>query len=251
VKATFRVQGVHVERWDPFTGRVTRENAESLADGTSVALDLEAYGSRIFVLTKRTLPVRPAAGSEGGLPPAIELSGGWSVRFGNDAQTVCMDKLRSWTETENTRYFSGVATYEKRVTVPAQMLDDGLVVRVDFGPSKPVAADARRAHVEVWLDAPVREAAVVYVNGKRAGSAWCPPYGVELSGLLKPGENEIRIEVANLAVNYMADFARRPLPNYAALIARYGNRFQPQEMNLIQPVPAGLMGPIRIIATKP
>ena len=30
--------------------------------------------------------------------------------------------------------------------------------------------------MQTWLDGPVREAAVVYVNGKRAGSVWCPPY---------------------------------------------------------------------------
>jgi hypothetical protein len=73
---------------------------------------------------------------------------------------------------------------------------------------------------------------------------------VELTGLLKEGENDLRIEVANLAVNYMSDFARRPLPDYSELMVRFGNRFQPQEMNLIHPVPAGLMGPIRIIATE-
>ena len=48
---------------------------------------------------------------------------------------------------------------------------------------------------------PVREAAVVYVNGQRAGAAWCPPYQVELTGLLKPGVNEIKVVVGNLATN--------------------------------------------------
>ena len=27
--------------------------------------------------------------------------------------------------------------------------------------------------MQAWLDAPVREAAVVYINGQRAGSVWC------------------------------------------------------------------------------
>jgi hypothetical protein len=231
------------------TGRIVRENSESLANGTSVTIDLEPYGSRVFVLTKRTLPT-PIVRSNRVLPPAVALDGGWTVRFGKDAQPVSMDKLRSWTANADTRYFSGVATYEKRVTVPERMIDNGLAVRLDFGPSKPVEVDAGRSHVQAWLDAPVREAAVVYINGKRAGSTWCPPYNVELTGLLKEGENDLRIEVANLAVNYMSDFARRPLPDYSELMVRFGNRFQPQEMNLIHPVPAGLMGPIRIIATE-
>ena len=50
------------------------------------------------------------------------------------------------------------------------------------------------------------------------------------------------------AVNFMAG---HPLPDYKALIAKYGDRFQAQDMNLIQPVPAGLLGPIQLIATAP
>ena len=92
----------------------------------------------------------------------------------------------------------------------------------------------------------VREAAVVYVNDRRAGSVWCPPYSVEVTGLVKPGENNIRIEVANLAMNYMAG---RKLPDYRLLNLRYGERFQPQDMDKVQPVTAGLLGPIRLIAT--
>ena len=45
----------------------------------------------------------------------------------------------------------------------------------------------------------MREAAVVYVNGQRAGSVWHPPYSVEVGALLRPGENKIRIVAANLA----------------------------------------------------
>jgi hypothetical protein len=49
--------------------------------------------------------------------------------------------------------------------------------------------------------------------------------------------------VANLALNAMA---AHPLPDYTALNARYGERFQPQEMNEIRAIPAGLMGPITL-----
>jgi hypothetical protein len=99
------------------------------------------------------------------------------------------------------------------------------------------------SRLQARIDPPVREAAVVYVNGRRAGAVWCPPYTVDVTGLLKRGENEIRIDVANLAVNFMAG---RPLPDYKALNARYGERFQPQDMDQIQPVTSGLLGPIRL-----
>ena len=98
------------------------------------------------------------------------------------------------------------------------------------------------------LDAPVREAAIVYVNDQRVGSVWCPPYAIDVTGKLKAGENKIRIEVANLAVNYMASI-KLPNYDYAGVTEKYGNRFQPQDLNLIQPLPSGLLGPVRLVAT--
>jgi hypothetical protein len=280
VKATFRIHGRQAESWDPMTGQVAAvkiiEHDES---GTSINLDLQPYASQIIVFTNRSLPVRLPATQVASLPPPIDLSSDWSVSFGKDAKPVVMDKLSSWTDNPDTRYFSGVAVYEKRVTVPAEMLQKGVGVQMVFGQSKPKVqggsedtrapmditeppraesdtAEAMRApakpgpRMQAFLDAPVREAAVVYVNGKRAGSIWCPPYQVDLTGLLHSGENQIRIEVANLAVNYMADFKNHPLPNYKELKKKFGDRFQPQDMKKIKPVPAGLLGPITIVAEE-
>jgi hypothetical protein len=98
--------------------------------------------------------------------------------------------------------------------------------------------------MQAWLGAPVRDAAVVWVNGTRAGSVWCPPYALDLTESLHAGVNEIRIEVAKLAVNAMAG---RPLPSYRLLNARYGTRFEPQDMDKVHPVPAGLVGEIRLV----
>ena len=139
-----------------------------------------------------------------------------------------------------------VATYEKQIVVPASMLQDGLTVRLDFGEGKPEQPVTLRSGMQAWLDSPVAEAAVVYINGQKAGSIWCPPYSVDVAGYLRPGENNIRIIVWNLAINHMAG---RALPDYRLLNLRYGERFQPQDMDKVQPVPAGLLGPIRLIAT--
>jgi hypothetical protein len=85
----------------------------------------------------------------------------------------------------------------------------------------------------------------VYINGKRAGSVWRPPYEVAAGNLLHEGENQVRIVVANLAINQMA---KGPLPDYKALNAKYGERFQPQDMGNLQPLASGLLGPVRLIA---
>jgi ubiquinone biosynthesis protein Coq4 len=97
--------------------------------------------------------------------------------------------------------------------------------------------------MRAWLESPVREAAVVYVNGQRVGSVWHAPYEIEIGALLHAGENNIRIVVANLAINEMS---RDPLPDYKLLNGRYGERFQPQDLLNLQPLPAGLLGPVRL-----
>jgi len=242
IKATFRVTGMKPEWWDPFSGAVTAAKIKtSSGPGTTVALDLEPYGSRVLVFSKRALPAPVDDISIVGL--AIDLNTGWRVSFGETAKT--MDQLRSWTDDEATRFFSGTATYEKDVTVPEVFLKPGMTARLDFGEGKPLPEQNLRAGMQAWLDAPVRDAAVIYINERRVGSVWCPPYALDVTSFLRPGNNTIRIVVANTALNYMAG---RRLPDYRLLNLRYGERFQPQDMDKIQPLPSGLLGPIRLMS---
>jgi len=241
VKASFRVEGMQPEWWNPLTGRIQpAEVLERPAGATVVAMDLEPYGSRLLVFTRRSLP---RAGGGPAAPAPIDLSSGWRVTFSPNAQPVQMEKLRSWTEDEATLYYSGLAAYEKDVTVPASLLQSGLTVRLDLGEGKPTTQVGPR--LQALLDAPVRDAAVVYVNDRRAGAVWCPPFSVDVTGLLKAGSNRIRIVVANTAINYMAGHA---LPDYRLLNLRYGVRFEPQDLNDLRPLPSGLLGAIQLVA---
>jgi len=155
-----------------------------------------------------------------------------------------MQELTSWTDNDVTRYFSGVATYEKDIELTADVLRDNASLRIDFGPGSAMPIQALRNGMRAWHEAPIREAAVVYVNDKRAGALWCPPYSIDVTGMLRPGANKIRVTVANTAMNYMAGHS---LPDYRLLNLRYGERFQPQDMDKVQPLPSGLLGPIRLI----
>jgi len=155
-----------------------------------------------------------------------------------------MRQLTSWTDSDATRYFSGVATYEKDVEIPADVIRDNQQLKLDFGPGSAIPIQTLRNGMQAWYDGPIRDAAVVYINDKRAGSLWCPPYSIDVTGMLRPGANKIRVMVANTAINYMAGHS---LPDYRLLNLRYGERFQPQDMDKVQPVPSGLLGPIRLI----
>jgi hypothetical protein len=114
---------------------------------------------------------------------------------------------------------------------------------LSFGDGVPVPETPQRNGMRAWLESPVREAAQVFINGRLAGSVWQPPYELEVQ--MRKGENQIRVVVANLAINALAG---QTLPDYKELIAKYGDRFQPQDLDNLKPLPAGLIGPIKLTA---
>jgi hypothetical protein len=252
VEAAFRVEGMQPEIWNAMSGDVSSATVtEKSAGSTTIHLNLEPYGSTIVAFTKRNLPAPKISPAVAVVPQPVDLSSGWTVRFGKDGDPVAMDKLASWTSLKDKINFSGVATYEKTITVAPEMLKDGLSVSFDFGQatvSQPGSeGQDGGARFRAALNPPVREAAILYLNDQRVGSVWCPPYLIDVTGKLKSGENKIRIEVGNLAVNYMASI-KLPNYDYEGVTRQFGNRFQPQNMNLIQPLPSGLLGPVRLVA---
>ncbi len=102
--------------------------------------------------------------------------------------------------------------------------------------------------MRAYLEGPVREVALVCVNDKLAGYIWRPPYRVDLSRDLKPGGNQIRIEVGNTAINRLAEGS---MPNYRLLRDRYGVEFDPQGMNDLEPLPSGILGKLALIKYGP
>jgi hypothetical protein len=246
-KATFRIDGMEPDWWDPMTGRVQPASVvERGASSVSLALELAPYESRVLVFSRRARPSPPASPVIAGQPQEIDLSTGWQVTFGDNGTPVKMDTLRSWTDDEKTRYYSGLAAYEKTFSLPGNFLSKGVRAVLDFGEGKPTAPQSQRTNgMRALFEGPVREAAVVTVNGRRAGSVWCPPYSVDVTEFLKSSENKIRIVVGNTAINHMAGHA---LPDYRLLNLRYGERFQAQDMDKVQPVEAGLLGSIRLLS---
>jgi hypothetical protein len=248
VDATFRVTARRAQQWNPLTGQIAPIALRRPAgqSGGTVALDLAPYESTVIVFPAAGAgsTTEPVAG-RGTLPPPLDISTGWSVTFGPAGAPAEWPMLRSWTDDEATQYFSGTARYEKTVEVPAAMPGRGRSLHLDLGAPKAIAVGGPRARVQAWIDAPVRDAPVVLVHSQRAGSVWCPPYTVDVTPFVRPGRNLIRIDVANLAVNEMAG---RALPDYRLLNLRYGTRFEPQDMDKVRPLPAGLFGPIRLVA---
>lgn len=90
-------------------------------------------------------------------------------------------QLQSWTKT-GLAWFSGTAIYEKTFSLPQTFTLEGVVL--DLGKVSSVAK--------------------VQVNGREAGTLVWSPYRLDITALLKPGENRLRIWVTNTEANARA-----------------------------------------------
>jgi hypothetical protein len=212
-------------------------------------LRLAAYQSRILLLHD-DVSLRHAASDQGSAREnsdvVSDLSTHWKIKFGANGEEEDMPNLDSWTRMPGRLYFSGVATYRRTIVLSSKELNGKrLFLEFGVGKSLPEATEnVNHPGMQALLDPPIRDAAVIYINGKRAGSLWHPPYELEITSQIKPGRNEIEVHVANTAINLLAG---QSLPEYRLLSARYGRRFVPQDLDHLQPLPSGLLGRVELI----
>jgi hypothetical protein len=120
------------------------------------------------------------------LPAPQEMPGEWNLSFPPNwgaPPSVTLGKLISWTDHTNdgVRYFSGTATYEKEIEIPAERVSAGR---------------------ELWLDlGAVKNFAEVSLNGQDLGVLWKPPFRVNVTATAKPGANKLAVKVTNLWPN--------------------------------------------------
>ena len=109
------------------------------------------------------------------------------------------------------------------------------------------------AAAEDWLLSlgDVRESARVRINGREVATLWAVPYRCFIGPYLRPGKNTLEVEVTNLPANRIADMDRRGVKwrifkdiNMAALGYKKGTYAG------WQPVPSGLLGPVRIVPVR-
>ena len=91
----------------------------------------------------------------------------------------------------------------------------------------------------------MREAALVRVNGRAAGTVWTAPWRIDIAALLRDGDNEVEVTVMNGAGNALS--AKLP-PDPRLLTMRYGERFVDQDRQNLAPAPSGLLGRITLLA---
>jgi hypothetical protein len=116
----------------------------------------------------------------------LEISGPWQVtfppNFGAPAEVTLPGLISLHQHSDpGVKYFSGTATYSKQIIVPPCALSSGLDLYLDLG----------------W----VHVMAQVRVNGRNLGLLWKPPFRMDITGAVRPGENKLEVLVTNNWVN--------------------------------------------------
>jgi hypothetical protein len=242
VSAKFRTQQSHAEIWDPMTGKIS---GLELKDGEA-QLNFEPYASRVVIFRSDAAVVANTRSDVG----SINLSADWKVTIGKNTNIITLPY--SWSADASTQFFSGTATFTKNLTLSSAEAASHLYL--DFGDAAPAEREALTAHTlrgysfAALVTPPIREAATVFVNDKRAGSLWAPPYKVDVTGLLKTGANSIRVEVYNTAINELAEGGK--LANVDAVTEQYGLRFKLQDFDNLKPLPSGILSPVKLVIER-
>ena len=239
----FRSTHRSIEAWNPDGAVLLQKDS-----GSSLPVNLAPYESRLYLLDDQKADsveycsrfLEPSSTCKE--KQLADLSAGWQIRFTDHGPSQLLPHLASWSELPGRKFYSGEAVYSRTFTVTPSS-DPASTLFLDFGNGMPTV-DRRPPNapgIHALLDPPIREAAIIFVNGKRVGSLWHPPYRISIADAVRSGENQIEVHVYNTAINLLAG---QPPRDYTALRAKYGRRFDPQDMDNLQPIPSGLIGTV-------
>ena len=223
--ATFRVQDMQPELWNPTTSEVRYLPQFKMLNGTtSLPMTMNPYESAFIVFRKPAIKLE--AGTNFPDPELITcVNGPWTIEFeenrGGPKDPIITEQLFDWIDSENPqiRHFSGTARYTASFTI-------------DSLPKNPVYIDLGNVMVM----------AKVYINGHDAGGVWTSPYQLNITHLLKEGDNTVEIEVVNCWRNRMIGECSMPKRHrFTYNCASRIDADSPLQSS-------GLLGPVKIIS---
>ena len=278
IDVTFRVAGRVPELWHPDTGVIEMLALWQETPGrTTVTLSMDSNGS-VFVVfaipadeSRRVVGLFPQApgtsidalrllqspaGIEaiasapgswllelasgrrlplevGIVPEPLTLQGPWLLTFPErlpKSLRLRLPELVSWADLSPpaARYFSGTAEYSQDFDVPPALLAPDHRLQLDLGA--------------------VRELAEVEVNGNDLGVLWKPPFIVDITRVIRPGRNSLRVRVTNTWRNRIIGDYAKPTEERTTFIdpmLRLGKPWLPGGPGTTLS-PAGLLGPVTL-----
>jgi hypothetical protein len=228
VAPIFRVdKNVKPQLWDAVSGEIRAlPDFEITENGIKVPLKMKVAQSWFVVFVEGNKSVAKPTNSKNfpAFKKVMELKEPFTVDFLNKdigpKDSVVFNDLKDWSVSENEqiKYYSGSARYTTTFTI-----------------------DEFAENEELYLNlGNLSVMAKVKLNGKELGGVWIAPYRLNISEVLKKGENKLEIEVVNLWRNQLIkDKQRAEEEKYTWLVI---DDIKPKSK--LQP--SGLLGPVVI-----
>ncbi|OGV65430.1 MAG: hypothetical protein A2283_18075 [Lentisphaerae bacterium RIFOXYA12_FULL_48_11] len=167
------------------------------------------------------------------LPPPIEITGTWQVKFIQGGPSLPasfrVSKLDSWTNLgdNDSRIFAGTACYSINFDAPSQSAEEWIL---DLGI--------------------VCESARIRLNGHDLGTLILSPFSVVVDKL-KQKNNELEIEVTNLSANRVRDLDLRGIQWRTFKDINFVNiNYKPFDASKWPLRDSGLLGPVKLIPAR-
>ena len=231
VEVAFRITGKVPEIWDPATGEMNEAESWHIKDGrTTVRQHFDSAESLFFVFrkeagkheagaaTRKTFKVEPLAVLDTWtlyFPP--KLGAPDSIKM-NDLASLSLHFV------PGIKYFSGTVAYRNRFTLK-ELPQTGKII-LNLGSVYNLA--------EVWI------------NNEKLGVLWKPPFNIDITRVVRRGENDIRVDVTNTWKNRLIGDAGLPKQERIGWTLARETWFDPAT----QPEPAGLLGPLQLIHNR-
>ena len=173
-----------------------------------------------------------------GIPGEFEINGPWGLTLESPvfpAVEKTLSELDSWTESADTKHFSGTGIYRLAFDVPSVYVKKDVKVLLDLGD--------------------VGDLAHVLLNGQDIGTRWMHGQKLDVTNALKRGRNSIEIRVVNTLINCVSGLSELP-PVPDDVRARFGDGLDDanspaQRLIGFEPLPrSGLLGPVRLVPMK-
>ncbi len=208
--------------WNPMDGSCENIFTEENGDYSRVHLKL-AQGECLFIVfchNEKSHKVSPLTESEvqlGDIQWTLAFPEGWGI----DAPLE-LDELKPWKDlniSAEGKAFSGTAEYSSSFVLDSK---------------------EKKARYEIDLG-DVEQIAVVKVNGKEAGTLWAAPYSLDVTDLLKEGENLIEVSVTSTWYNRLVYDASLPEDQRRTWTIAGPKAGAPLH-------DSGLLGPVKLVA---
>jgi len=215
------------EIWDPVSGAIEPATVVKHEGGRiSIHFDLPRAGSCFVVFNQKGRMAIPSGVTEKSVE-TIALAGQWTLSFPSGwgaPSSILVNELKAWKDidmTQEAKAFSGSAIYTTTFDAGAVKNNERFIL--DLGRVEMIAS--------------------VSLNGKPLRTLWTPPYRINVSEAVKPGINELSVEVTSTWFNRLVFDAGQPENQRKTWVINN----PPKDAALKE---SGLMGPVSLSIQK-